>query len=162
MQRNEKTKALRAQISKLVEEYAAIALASNTFVPGTTMVPPLNKLIDAIELKIWSGLTRWLAYFGRFNFKFETKLATFLALNTNHRQLRLISQPRRVQYFDITKLGERAIKPGDEVIGVAAGFPTTVNPSCSLAAYLCLSTSTRSSRIDAGKIEATISPKTKA
>ena len=43
MQRNEKTKALRNQISKLVEEYAAIALAPNRFVPGVTMIPPSGK-----------------------------------------------------------------------------------------------------------------------
>ena len=51
MQRNEKTKALRNQISKLVEEYAAIALAPNRFVPGVTMIPPSGKLIDAAEIK---------------------------------------------------------------------------------------------------------------
>ena len=69
MQKNEKTKALRAQISELVEEYAAIALAPNPFVPGATMVPPAGKLIDAVEIKnmVEASLDGWLTT-GRFNF----------------------------------------------------------------------------------------------
>ena len=71
MQKNEKTKALRAQISELVEEYAVIALAPNPFVPGATMVPPSGKLIDAAEIKnmVEASLDGWLTT-GRFNFKF--------------------------------------------------------------------------------------------
>ena len=71
MQKNEKTKALRNQISKLVEEYATIALAPNPFVPGATMIPPAGKLIDAVEIKnmVEASLDGWLTT-GRFNFKF--------------------------------------------------------------------------------------------
>ena len=81
MQRNEKTKALRNQISKLVEEYAAIALAPNRFVPGVTMIPPSGKLIDAAEIKntVEASLDGWLTT-GRFNFHFEKKLAKFLGV----------------------------------------------------------------------------------
>jgi CDP-6-deoxy-D-xylo-4-hexulose-3-dehydrase len=165
MQRNEKTKALRAQISKLVEEYAAIALESNTFVPGATMVPPSGKLIDAIELKnmVEASLDGWLTS-GRFNFKFETKLATFLGVK-HLITVNSGSSANLVAFSTLTspKLGERAIKPGDEVIGVAAGFPTTVNPILqfgSIPVFVDVDPITHN--IDASKIEAAISPKTKA
>ena len=97
MQRNEKTKALRAQISKLVEEYAAIALASNTFVPGSTMVPPSGKLIDAIELKnmVEASLDGWLTS-GRFNFNLKKACNFSWCQTLNYSQLRLISQPLRL------------------------------------------------------------------
>ena len=101
MQRNEKTRALRAQISKLVEEYATIALASNQFVPGATMIPPSGKLIDAAELKntVEASLDGWLTT-GRFNFHFEKKLATFLG----------VKHLLTVNSGSSPKLGERAIK----------------------------------------------------
>ena len=81
MQKNEKTKALRNQIAKLMEEYAAIALAPNSFVLRATMIPPAGKLIDAVEIKnmVETSLGGWLTT-GRFNFQFEKKLATFLGV----------------------------------------------------------------------------------
>ena len=81
MQKNEKTRALRTQISKLVEEYAAISLEPNPFVPGVTMIPPSGKLIGAVELKnmVEASLDSWLTT-GRFNFQFEKKLAIFLGV----------------------------------------------------------------------------------
>ena len=61
------------------------------------------------------------------------------------------------------KLGDRAIKPGDEVIGVAAGFPTTVNPILQFGAVpVFVDVELGTYNIDASKIEAAISPKTKA
>jgi CDP-6-deoxy-D-xylo-4-hexulose-3-dehydrase len=61
------------------------------------------------------------------------------------------------------KLGERAIKKGDEVIGVAAGFPTTVNPIIQFGAVpVFVDIDLATHNIDASKIEAAISPKTKA
>ena len=111
MQRNEKTKALRAQISKLVEEYATIALASNQFVPGATMIPPSGKLIDAAELKntVEASLDGWLTT-GRFNFHFEKKLATFLGVK-HLLTVNSGSSANLVAFSTLTspKLGERAI-----------------------------------------------------
>ena len=61
------------------------------------------------------------------------------------------------------KLGDRAIKPGDEVIGVAAGFPTTVNPILQFGSVpVFVDVDPLTHNIDAGKIEAAIGPKTKA
>lgn len=129
MKRNEKTKALRAQISKLVEEYATIALAPNAFVPGATMIPPLGKKIDVAELKntVESSLDGWLTT-ERFNFHFKKKLTTFLGVK-HLITVNSGSSANLVAFNTLTspKLGEQAIKPGDEVIGVATGFPTTVN-----------------------------------
>ena len=78
---NAKTQALRDQISKLVEEYAAIALAPDPFLPGVTMVPPSGKLLDAAELKnmVEASLDGWLTI-GRFNRQFEKNLSTFIGV----------------------------------------------------------------------------------
>ena len=78
---NAKTQALRDQISKLVDEYAAIALAPDTFFPGVTVIPPSGKLLDAAELKnmVDAGLDGWLTT-GRFNTEFEKKLAAFIGI----------------------------------------------------------------------------------
>ena len=165
MQKNEKTKALRAQISKLVEEYAAIALAPNPFVPGATMVPPAGKLIDAVEIKnmVEASLDGWLTT-GRFNFQFEKKLATFLGVK-HLITVNSGSSANLVAFSTLTspKLGERAIKPGDEVIGVAAGFPTTVNPILQFGSVpVFVDVDPLTHNIDASKIEAAIGPKTKA
>ena len=165
MQRNEKTKALRAQISKLVEEYATIALASNQFVPGATIIPPSGKLIDAAELKntVEASLDGWLTT-GRFNFHFEKKLATFLGVK-HLLTVNSGSSANLVAFSTLTspKLGERAIKPGDEVIGVAAGFPTTVNPILQFGSVpVFVDVDPLTHNIDASKIEAAISSKTKA
>jgi len=165
MQKNEKTKALRNQISKLVEEYAASALAPNPFVPGATMIPPAGKLIDAAEIKnmVEASLDGWLTT-GRFNFQFEKKLATFLGVK-HLITVNSGSSANLVAFSTLTspKLGERAIKPGDEVIGVAAGFPTTVNPILQFGSVpVFVDVDPLTHNIDASKIEAAIGPKTKA
>lgn len=165
MQKNEKTKALRAQISKLVEEYAACALEPNPYVPGVTMIPPSGKLIDAAELKnmVEASLDGWLTT-GRFNFQFEKKLANFLGVK-HLITVNSGSSANLVAFSTLTspKLGERAIKPGDEVIGVAAGFPTTVNPILQFGSIpVFVDVDPLTHNIDASKIEAAIGPKTKA
>jgi CDP-6-deoxy-D-xylo-4-hexulose-3-dehydrase len=78
---NEKTRTPRDQISKLVEEYAAIALAPGPFLPGVTKVPPSGKLLDTAELKnmVEPLLDGWLTI-GRFNRQFQKKLATFIGV----------------------------------------------------------------------------------
>ena len=165
MQKNEKTRALRAQISKLVEEYATIALAPNQFVPGTTMIPPSGKLIDAAELKntVEASLDGWLTT-GRFNVHFEQKLAKFLGVK-HLITVNSGSSANLIAFSTLTspKLGERAIRQGDEVIGVAAGFPTTVNPILQFGSVpVFVDVDPFTHNIDASKIEAAISPKTKA
>jgi CDP-6-deoxy-D-xylo-4-hexulose-3-dehydrase len=127
---NARTQDLREQIAKLVDEYATIALAPQAFLPGISVVPPSGKLLDAAELKLMveASLDGWLTT-GRFNAEFEKRLAAFIGV----KYLITVnsgSSANLVAFSTLTspKLGDRAIKQGDEVIGVAAGFPTTVNP----------------------------------
>lgn len=162
---NSQTHTLRAQIAKLVDEYAAIALAPQPFQPGLSVVPPAGKVIGASELKnmVEASLDGWLTT-GRFNDEFEKRLAAFLGVQY------LItvnsgSSANLVAFSALTspKLGDRAIKPGDEVIGVAAGFPTTVNPILQFGAVpVFVDIELGTYNIDASKIEAAIGPKTKA
>ena len=162
---NAKTQALRAQIAQLVEEYAAIALAPDLFLPGGSVVPPSGKLLDATELKymVDASLDGWLTT-GRFNAEFEKKLAAFIGVK-HLITVNSGSSANLVAFSTLTspKLGERAIKQGDEVIGVAAGFPTTVNPIIQFGAIpVFVDVDRLTHNIDADKIEAAIGPKTKA
>lgn len=162
---NAKTLALREQIAKLVDEYAAIALAPQPFLPGATMVPPSGKLLDAAELKsmVQASLDGWLTT-GRFNTEFEKKLAAFIGVK-HLITVNSGSSANLVAFSTLTspKLGNRAIRQGDEVIGVAAGFPTTVNPILQFGAVpVFVDVDRLTHNIDASKIEAAIGPKTKA
>ena len=161
---NTKTE-LRAQIYGLVAEYAKLSLAETAFIPGSTIIPPSGKLIGASELQnmVDASLDGWLTA-GRFNESFEKKLAEFIgvkyALTVNSG-----SSANLIAFSTLTspKLGDRAIKAGDEVIGVAAGFPTTVNPIIQFGAIpVFVDIDHRTHNIDPLKIEAAISPKTKA
>ena len=122
--------ALRAQIATLVRQYAEIAHAPKPFVPGESPVPVSGKVIGAreLELMVEASLDGWLTT-GRFNALFERKLAEFLGVQ-HLITVNSGSSANLVAFSTLTspKLGARAIQPGDEVIGVAAGFPTTVNP----------------------------------
>jgi CDP-6-deoxy-D-xylo-4-hexulose-3-dehydrase len=156
---------LRKQIAALVDQYAAIEFSPKAFEPGQTVVPPSGKLIGAEELKnmVDASLDGWLTT-GRFNEQFEKKLAEFIgvkhAITVNSG-----SSANLVAFSTLTspKLGDRAIKQGDEVIGVAAGFPTTVNPIIQFGAVpVFVDVDKYTHNIDASLIEAAIGPKTKA
>ena len=162
---NEKTAALRTQIAALVEEYASIALAPAPFLPGLTAIPPSGKVLDAAELKnmVEASLDGWLTT-GRFNTEFEKRLAAFIGVK-HLITVNSGSSANLVAFSTLTspKLGDRAIQRGDEVIGVAAGFPTTVNPIIQFGAVpVFVDVDRLTHNIDAEKIEAAISPKTKA
>ena len=162
---NTKTQALREQIAKLVDEYAAIAFAPQPFLPGLTVVPPSGKIVGAEELKnmVEASLDVWLTT-GRFNAEFEKRLAAFIGIK-HLITVNSGSSANLVAFSTLTspKLGERAIQKGDEVIGVAAGFPTTVNPILQFGAVpVFVDVDRLTHNIDASKIEAAIGPKTKA
>jgi CDP-6-deoxy-D-xylo-4-hexulose-3-dehydrase len=162
---NQKSLALRAQIAALVEEYATITLAPQPFLPGMSAVPPSGKLLDANELKymVDASLDGWLTT-GRFNAEFEKKLAAFIGIK-HLITVNSGSSANLVAFSTLTspKLGDRAIRQGDEVIGVAAGFPTTVNPILQFGAVpVFVDVDHLTHNIDASKIEVAISPKTKA
>lgn len=156
---------LRQKIATLVEEFAAIQYAPRQFVAGQTVIPPSGKLLDAAELKMMveASLDGWLTT-GRFNDEFERQLADYLGvqrvITTNSG-----SSANLLAFSALTspKLGERAIQPGDEVIGVAAGFPTTVNPILQFGAVpVFVDVELGTYNVDASKIEMAISEKTKA
>jgi len=156
---------LRAQINQLVAEYGALASVPKAFEPGVTVIPPAGKVVGApeMELMVEASLDAWLTT-GRFNDQFEAKLAKLIGVDF------LItvnsgSSANLVAFNTLTspKLGARAIQQGDEVIGVAAGFPTTVNPIIQFGAVpVFVDVELGTYNIDVTQLEAAISPKTKA
>lgn len=160
-----KLEILRSEIASLVSEYAKEQYRYKPFQPGETIIPPSGKLLGEAELQnmVSASLDGWLTT-GRFNAEFEKKIAAYLGvkycLTVNSG-----SSANLVAFSTLTspKLGERAIKKGDEVIGVAAGFPTTVNPIVQFGAVpVFVDVDIRTHNVNADLIEAAITPKTKA
>ena len=159
------TESLRKDIAGLVKEYAELQYFEQDFEPGKDVVPPSGKVIGATELQymVDASLDGWLTT-GRFNEQFEKELASFIGVKS------LItvnsgSSANLVAFATLTspKLGDRAIKKGNEVIGVAAGFPTTVNPVVQFGAIpVFVDIDLNTHNINADLIEVAITPKTKA
>ena len=156
---------LRQQIMKLVGQYAEKSLAPLPFVAGQIAVPPSGKLLGATEIQymVEASLDGWLTA-GRFNEAFEKQLGEFLGakhvLTVNSG-----SSANLVAFQTLTspKLGARAIQKGDEVISVAAGFPTTVNPILQFGAVpVFVDIELGTYNINASIIEQAISSKTRA
>jgi len=121
----------RQKILRQVAAYSELKYAQGVdFVAGETPIPPSGKVLGAAEITalVDASMDGWLTT-GRFNDKFEKNLANFLGqrhvLTTNSG-----SSANLVALSALTspKLGDRRLLPGDEIITVAAGFPTTVNP----------------------------------
>ena len=116
---------IRDEISLLVEEYSNFQFGPKSFVKGQTPIPASGKLIGVEEITnlVQASLDGWLTA-GRFNSEFEVALANFIGakhvLTVNSG-----SSANLVAFHALTspKLGDRAIRPGDEVITVAAGSP---------------------------------------
>ena len=121
---------LRQKILDLTSEYFEEAFPQREFVPGETAIPVSGKVIDAGDLAsvVDSALDCWFTT-GRFAEDFERKLARFVGV----RCASLVNSGSSANLLAVSaltspKLGDRRLQPGDEVITVAAGFPTTVNP----------------------------------
>ena len=121
---------LREQILRLAEEYYDERFPEQRFVAGESPVPVSGKVLSGKDLRnlIDAGLDCWLTT-GRFAREFERRFAQFFGV----RSCSLVnsgSSANLVAFSALTspKLGDRRLKPGDEVITLAAGFPTTVNP----------------------------------
>jgi len=162
---NEKLENLRLEIASLVTKYSEEKYKPVAFVRGETVIPPSGKLMGEEELQnmVAASLDGWLTT-GRFNTLFEKGLAEFLGvkycLSVNSG-----SSANLVAFNTLTshKLGDRAIKKGDEVIGVAAGFPTTVNPIIQFGAVpVFVDVDIQTHNINVDLIEAAITSKTKA
>jgi CDP-6-deoxy-D-xylo-4-hexulose-3-dehydrase len=126
----ERAQSLRTQILELAAEYCAEAFAPRPFVAGETTVPVSGKVLDGAEMRLLvdSCLDFWLTT-GRFAEQFEREFARWMGV----RECVLVNSGSSANLLAITaltspKLGDDRLVPGDEVITVAAGFPTTVNP----------------------------------
>lgn len=156
---------LREEIAKLVQKFAELTTEPPKFSPGKSVIPPSGKVVGAREMQLMveASLDCWLTT-GRFNAEFEKKLADFLGVKYLI-SVNSGSSANLVAFNTLTssKLGDRAIKRGDEVIGVAAGFPTTVNPIVQFGAIpVFVDIDIATHNVNANLIEAAITPKTKA
>lgn len=158
-------KEILQKILKLTEEYSHYHFEKNDFIENISNVPVSGKCIGKEELKnmVEASLDGWLTT-GRFNDEFQKKLSEFLGvkclLTVNSG-----SSANLVAFSTLTssKLKERAIKKGDEIITVAASFPTTVNPIIQFGAIpVFLDIKIPTYNIDENLIEESITSKTKA
>jgi len=162
---NSETLHIRTKILSLVEDFSRISFQEKDFIPGVSEVPVSGKFIGSLEVKnmVEASLDGWLTT-GRFNDKFEEKLSIFLGvkclLTVNSG-----SSANLIAFSTLTspKLKDRAIQKGDEVISVAAGFPTTVNPIIQFGAIpVFIDIKIPTYNIDENLIEEAITKKTKA
>jgi len=156
---------LRQQILALTKEYADKFLAPKSFTPGEDPVPVSGKVLtsDDFTALVDSSLDGWLTA-GRFTLDFERQLAQFVGARS---ALFVISgsSANLVALSGLTskKLGERALKPGDEVLTVAMGFPTTVNPIIQNGLKpVVVDVDLDTLDANSARLEEAISPKTKA
>jgi len=162
---SEKSELLRKQILELTAEYHAEAFPVREFVPGVSTVPVSGKVIGADDIGsvVESALDGWFTT-GRWAKDFERKLARFVGV----RSASLVNSGSSANLVALSaltspKLGQRQLKPGDEVITVAAGFPTTVNPILqNRLVPVFVDVTLPTYEIDVTKLEAAYSEKTKA
>jgi CDP-6-deoxy-D-xylo-4-hexulose-3-dehydrase len=156
---------IRNEILSLVNDYSDINFKQKVFTPGVSEVPVSGKVIGALELKnmVEASLDGWLTT-GRFNEQFEKKLASFLGIKCLL-TVNSGSSANLIAFSTLTspKLKERAIQKGDEIITVAAGFPTTVNPIIQFGAIpVFIDVKIPTYNIDESLVEEAITKKTKA
>ena len=154
-----------SDINNLVSEALLSRHAKPVFLPGVVPVPVTGKVFGAPELSaaVEASLDFWLTS-GPYTQDFESKLAKRMG----GRHAFMVNSGSSANLLALTsltssKLGDRALKPGDEIITVAAGFPTTVTPILQnglIPVYVDIDLSTYVA-IDS-QIEEAISPKTKA
>jgi CDP-6-deoxy-D-xylo-4-hexulose-3-dehydrase len=155
---------IKNEILQKVLEYGKLKYSDNKFIPGETLIPPSGKILDFNELSFMvdASLDGWLTA-GEFNTKFEKKLANFIGVNhlitTNSG-----SSANLLAFSTLTSplLGERKVNPGDEVITVAAGFPTTINPAILHGCVpVFLDIDKKTHNIDVSKLNDALTKKTK-
>ena len=156
---------LRKEILNLTSQYADLLLSPKEFTAGTDPVPVSGKVLtsDDFTSLVDSSLDGWLTA-GRFTADFERSLASFVG--TRHALfVNSGSSANLVALSGLTskKLGERALKPGDEVLTVAMGFPTTVNPIIQNGLKpVVVDVDLDTLDVNSARLEEAISPKTKA
>jgi CDP-6-deoxy-D-xylo-4-hexulose-3-dehydrase len=152
--------ALEAQLKQ-----AIVPNITKIIVPGQDYIPVTGKVLDVDDLMygVDATIDGWLTT-GRFGPKFEQKLAKWFGCKSSL-VVNSGSSANLVAFYALTspKLGDRAIKPGDEIITVAAGFPTTVNPMIQFGCVpVFIDIDIPTYNIKAELIEQAVTPKTKA
>lgn len=121
---------IREKILQLTKEYYKEKFSDNNFIPGKSRINYAGRVFDEIELVnlVDSSLDFWLTE-GRYSEQFAEKISEFLGIQ-NVILVNSGSSANLIAFSALTseKLGDRRLKPGDEVISVAAGFPATVTP----------------------------------
>ena len=156
---------LRGRARALAAEYYEAALRQPAFVPGESWVPVSGRVFDATELQflIDASLDFWLTT-GRFAAQFEREFARTVGVRhailcNSGSSANLLATSALTSW----KLGDRQLQPGDEIITVAAGFPTTVNPAIQhglVPVFLDVELGTYD--IDVSRLEESMSPRTRA
>jgi CDP-6-deoxy-D-xylo-4-hexulose-3-dehydrase len=162
---SERADKLRAQIWELVAEYAAEAFPAKQFMPGISSAPVSGRVFDGedVQYLVDSSLDFWLTT-GRYADQFEKEFARFFKM----RHALLVNSGSSANLLALTSLTspllkERQLKPGDEVITVATGFPTTVNPIFQnnlVPVFIDVDIPTYN--VDVTQLEAALSDKTRA
>lgn len=156
---------LRAKILDLVREYHGVAFPAQPFDAAVTPIPCAGRVFDDEDIVhlVDSTLDFWLTT-GRYAAQFELEFAKFWGL----RHALLVNSGSSANLVALTcltspKLGERQLRPGDEVITVAAGFPTTVNPIIqNRLVPVFLDVDVPTYNVNVAQLEEALSPKTKA
>ncbi len=157
--------ALRAQVLEKTREYFSAAYATGTFRPDVDPTPVSGRVFDDREMLslVDSALDFWLTT-GRFAERFEHEFAKWYGI----RECVLVnsgSSANLVAMATLTshELEERRLKPGDEVITAAAGFPTTVSPIVQLGAIpVFIDSELTTYNADFSQLDAALSSKTRA
>ena len=162
---NENILEIKNKILDLVKNYSNINFKEREFIPNVSEVPVSGKVIGTLELQnmVEASLDGWLTT-GRFNQRFEEKLSKFLGIKCVL-TVNSGSSANLIAFSTLTssKLKERAIQKGDEVISVAAGFPTTINPIIQFGAIpVFVDIKIPTYNVDENLIEAAITSKTRA
>lgn len=163
MSKNEQE--LRAEISGLVKDYYKVKFADRPFESGKSQVRYAGRVFDEREIQslVEASLDFWLTS-GRFSEEFETAFSAFTGAEYSF-LVNSGSSANLVAFAALMSplLGDRRLKAGDEVISVAAGFPTTVNPVIQngmIPVFVDVEIGTYNA--DVAEIEKAIGPKTKA
>jgi len=161
----DESKEIRKKILELVKVYSEYNFKNKNFIEGKTDIPVSGKVIGNLELQnmVEASLDGWLTT-GRFNQKFEEELSNFLGIKCLL-TVNSGSSANLIAFSTLTssKLKERAIQKEDEVITVAAGFPTTVNPIIQFGAIpVFIDIKIPTYNVDENLIEEAVTKKTKA
>lgn len=163
---SDRAEQLRQQILSLVTEYHQAAFPNTDFIPGESSVPVSGRVFDAEDIQhlVDSSLDFWLTT-GRFAEQFEQQFAhdvfgvRYALLVNSGSSANLVALSALTSH----SLGEDQLKPGDEVITVAAGFPTTVNPIIqNQLAPVFVDVDIPTYNIDVSQLEAALSHRTRA